>query len=105
MVKQVRIKAWLLKKNNMFASCSNQIREGRYTENSWLTVTKETEKAYHLDETQMYIPSGGWIPKSAVLEVREVEESAKINSNNFYDWMEERHKRQVQELLEEADDN
>lgn len=70
--KQIRIKRWLLIKNNMYASCPSQIREGRYTENSWLLVTKETEKAYHLNEMQMYI-TNPWIPKSAVLEIREVE--------------------------------
>ena len=73
-MKQVRIKKWFLQKNNMFASCPSQRREGRYTESSWLNVTKETEKAYHLDQTQMYMPEGGWIPKSVCLEVREKEE-------------------------------
>lgn len=69
--KQIRIKKWLLIKNNMYASSPSQVREGRYTENSWLLVTTETEKSYHLNEMQRYI-FNPWIPKSAVLEVREV---------------------------------
>lgn len=70
--KQIRIKRWFLIKNNMYASCPSQIKEGRYTEYSWLLATKETEKAYHLNEMQRYI-NNPWVPKSAVLEVREVE--------------------------------
>ena len=77
--KQIRIKRWLLNKNNMYATCNNDIRCGKYTENSWLLVTKETEKAYHLSEMQRYI-TNPWIPKSAVLEVREVE---KITENGI----------------------
>lgn len=67
---EVRIKRWFLQKNNMYASSPSQIREGRYTEKSWFSVTKQTDKAYHLDQTQMYIPESGWVPKSVVLEVR-----------------------------------
>ena len=69
---KVRIKKWWLQKNNMYANCPNQLREGKKNENSWLLVTRETEKAYHLNETQMYIPQGGWLPKSCVLEVADL---------------------------------
>ena len=67
---QVRIKQWFLIRNNMYDSRGN--KDGKYNEYSWLTVTRETEKAYHLDQMQYNIPQGGWIPKSVTLEVREV---------------------------------
>jgi hypothetical protein len=70
-MKQVRIKRWFLEKNNSYAGCTNDIRCGKHTEKSWFTVTKETEKAYHIDETTMYLWRGGWVPKSCVLEVKE----------------------------------
>lgn len=82
--KEIRIKPWWLIKNNMYASCPAQIREGRYTGNSWLLVTKETEKAYHLNEMQMYIYNP-WIPKSAVIEVRDVEQT--IENGVYSGWM------------------
>ena len=82
--KQIRIKKWLLIKNNMYASCPSQIREGRYTESSWLLVTTETEKAYHLNCMQRYI-SNPWVPKSAVLEVREVERT--IENGIISEWI------------------
>ncbi len=67
---KVRIKKWYLQNNNMFAYSSND--KGKYTELSWLVVTKETDKAYHLDQTQFYIPKGGWIPKSVCLESKKI---------------------------------
>ncbi len=66
----VRIKRWWLQKNNMYASCPCQIREGRYTEYSWLHITFETERAYHFNGMQRYIPQIPFVPKSAVLEFK-----------------------------------
>lgn len=67
---QVRVKKWWLIKNDMYAACNNQISEGRRTENSWLHVIGETDKAYLFDGMQMHI-TNQWCPKSAILEVRE----------------------------------
>lgn len=66
-MKQIRIKQWFLNKNsvNHYGTCKT-------TSAKWWNVTKETEKAYHLDELQSYMWQGGWVPKSCVLEEREV---------------------------------
>lgn len=54
---QVRIKRWFLEKNNSYAASPSDLRCGKHNEYSWLNVTRETEKAYHLDEMQMYLCS------------------------------------------------
>lgn len=67
---QIRVKKWWLIKNDMFASCNSQYKEGRRDESSWIQVVGETEKAYLLDGMQMHIVNQ-WCPKSVVLEIRE----------------------------------
>lgn len=68
-MKQVRIKRWFFEKNSKYAESE---RWGGKNECAWWNVTKETEKAYHVDEMQTYCWRGGWLPKSCVLEIREV---------------------------------
>ena len=67
-MKQIRIKKWFIEKNSKYAE--NE-KWGGKNEYSWWNVTKETEKAYHVNEMHTYCWKGGWVPKSCVLEVRE----------------------------------
>ena len=64
---QVRIKRWFLEKNTKYAEKENW---GGVNEFTWWTITRETEKAYHVDETHLYTWKGGWLPKSAVWQTR-----------------------------------
>ena len=67
-MKQVRIKNWFLAKNAV-----NHYGTQQRFSNHWWNVTHETDKAYHISGLEMYCWQGGWVPKSAVLEVREDE--------------------------------
>jgi hypothetical protein len=64
-VKQIRIKQWFLDKNalNHYGNCGRK-------QFDWWEVTKETEKAYHVNEMEICCWRGGWLPKSAVVEER-----------------------------------
>lgn len=68
-MKQIRIKRWFIEKNSKYSENENWGGKNEYT---WWNVTRETEKAYHLDELQTYMWQGGWCPKSVVIETREV---------------------------------
>ena len=64
-VKQIRIKQWFLDKNavNSYGTCKR-------TQFDWWEVTRETEKAYHVNEMEFYCWKGGWVPKTATIEER-----------------------------------
>ena len=64
---QVRIFDWWLKEKNIH--CEERGRG--YNSGSWLSVRKETEKAYLLDDLQKYLPQSAlFVPKSCVIESR-----------------------------------
>lgn len=64
---QVRVKDWWLKAHELH--CEERGRG--YNSLSWLSVRRETEKAYLLDSIQKYIPQTGvFVPKSCILETR-----------------------------------
>lgn len=64
---QVRVKDWWLKKHELHCE-----ETGRgYDSASWLSVTRETDKAYLLDNIQKYLPEKAvFVPKSCVIDSR-----------------------------------